>query len=159
MARQRNGSTVGGRDLDVDHLYGGELLEHAAWRQSGRMRSQLLGKREVQAVGQKGNEDVRFNPRFFLVVDRPDRKIALEILECFFDLRELDVVTPQLGGVAAGEIGAQQIPAFATPDLPELVAVETVGERRVLIVHLDLNQPPAGGILAARRASSATLCV
>ena len=50
-----------------------------------------------------------FNPRFFLVVDRPDRKVAFEILERFFDLRELDVVTPQLGGIAAGEIGAQQI--------------------------------------------------
>ena len=90
------------------------------------MRSQLLGERDVQAVGQEGNEDVCFNPRFFLVVDRPDRKIAFEILERFFDLGELDVVTPQLGGVAAGEIGAQQITAFATPGLPELVAVETV---------------------------------
>jgi len=67
----------------------------------------------VQAVGQKDNEDVCLNPRFFLVVDRPDSKIAFEILERFFDLLELDVVTPQqLGGVAAGEIGAQQITAI-----------------------------------------------
>jgi hypothetical protein len=35
---------------------------------------------------------VRFDPCFLLVVDRPDGQIALEILECFFDLRELDVV-------------------------------------------------------------------
>jgi hypothetical protein len=45
------------------------------------MRSQLLRQCDVQAVGQGGDEDVRFNPRFVLVVDRPDRKIALEILE------------------------------------------------------------------------------
>jgi hypothetical protein len=47
------------------------------------MCSQLPGERNVQAVGQKGDEDVCLNPRFFY-------------------LRELDVVTPQLGGVAAG---------------------------------------------------------
>ena len=149
---QQDRSTIGGRDFDVDHLHGGELLKHAARGQPGRLRSQLLGERDVQAVGQEGDEDVRFNPRFLLVVDRPDRKIAFEILEGFLDLRELDVVAPQLGGVAAGEIGAQQVAAFAATDLLELVAVETVGERRVLIVDLHLDEPPAGRILAARRA-------
>ena len=58
------------------------------------MRSQLLGERDVQAVGQKGDEDVRLNARFFLVVNRPDCKITLEIIERLFDLRKLDVVAP-----------------------------------------------------------------
>ncbi len=44
-----------------------------------------------------------------------------------------------------------RIAAFATPDLPELVAVETVGEARDLIMDLDLNQPPAVGIDLTQR--------
>ena len=62
------------------------------------MRSQLPGERDVQAVGLKGDEDVCLNPRFFLVIDPPDPKAAFEILERFFDLGELDVVTPQPAG-------------------------------------------------------------
>lgn len=70
------------------------------------MRSQLLGQRDVQAVGQKGDEDVRFDARLVLMVDRPDGQVAFEGLKRLFDLRELDVVVPQLGGVVAGEISA-----------------------------------------------------
>lgn len=100
MARQGNGSSAGDRDLDIDHLHGGEFLEHAARGQPGRMRSQLLSECDVQAVGQEGDEEVCFDPRFALVVDRSDRKVALEIPEGFFDLRELEVGAPQLGRIA-----------------------------------------------------------
>jgi len=36
--------------------------------------------------------------------------------------------------------------------MPELVTVETVAERWVLIVDLHVDEPPGGGILTARRA-------
>ena len=49
-----------------------------------RMRAQLLGQRDMQAVGQEGDEDVRLNARFVLVIDRPDRQISLEVLERLF---------------------------------------------------------------------------
>ena len=50
---------------------------------------------------------------------------------------------------------------LSPPNLLELVALETVGERWLLIVHLDLKEPPAGGVLAARGTGfiSSSLCV
>jgi len=37
-------------------------------------------QRDVQAIGQKGNEDVRLDAGLELVKDRPDREVAFEIL-------------------------------------------------------------------------------
>ena len=48
--------------------------------------------------------------------DRPDRQVALEVLERLFDGDELDVVLPQQRGIVLGEVGAQQIAPFASPD-------------------------------------------
>jgi len=33
-------AAIGGWQVRVDHLHGGELLEHTAWRQPGRQRMQ-----------------------------------------------------------------------------------------------------------------------
>ena len=35
MAFEDQGSTVGGREVDVEHLDGGECIEHGAWRETG----------------------------------------------------------------------------------------------------------------------------
>jgi hypothetical protein len=51
------------------------------------------------------------------VVDRADGKVCLEVFEGFFDGDEPDVVSPEGGKVAFGEIGAQQIATFAAADL------------------------------------------
>jgi hypothetical protein len=40
--------------MQVDHLHGGKLLQHAARRQ----RVQASRQRDVQAIGQEGDEDV-----------------------------------------------------------------------------------------------------
>jgi hypothetical protein len=40
---------------------------------------------DVQAVGEKGDEDMRLDAPLTLMVDRPDRQIALECFERFFD--------------------------------------------------------------------------
>ena len=40
-------AAVGGGDVDVDHLHGGELLEHAARRQPGGESAQPSGERDV----------------------------------------------------------------------------------------------------------------
>ena len=70
------------------------------------MWAQLLRQRDMQTIGQEGDEDVRFDSMLELVVERTHGQIALEVFECLFDLYELDVIAPQLGGVSAGEIGA-----------------------------------------------------
>lgn len=45
-----------------------------------------------------------------LVKDRPDRKIALEVLEGLFDLDKLEIVIPQQRGI--GEVAAQPVTPF-----------------------------------------------
>ena len=64
---------VRGRNLDIEHLHGRELVEHATRREPRGMRPQLLRQRGVQAVGEEGDEDVRLDARLVLVIDRPDR--------------------------------------------------------------------------------------
>jgi hypothetical protein len=67
----------------------------------------------VQAVGQEGDEDVRFDTMLKLVVDRAELQIVHEILERGLDLDELDIELPQLGRILVVQIGAQQVAAFA----------------------------------------------
>jgi hypothetical protein len=50
---------------------------------------------------------------------------------------ELDVVLPVLRGIVVGEAGAQRTAAFASPSLPQLLAIE--GEARALLVDLDIE--------------------
>ena len=152
VTREHDLTAIGNRDLDVEHLHTGELVEHAARRQARRVRSQLLGQRGMQAVGEERDKDVRFDALLVLMVDRADRQIALEVLEGFLNLDELEVVAPQLGGIVAGEIGAQQVAPFAAPDLVELAAIQALGEGRALLRHAHLDQPPARWIPAARGA-------
>jgi hypothetical protein len=45
--------------------------------------------------------------------DRANGEVCFEVFEGFFDGDELDVVLPEGGGISFGEIGAQQIAAFA----------------------------------------------
>ena len=66
-------------------------------RPGARSRSRRR-KRDVQAVGQEGDEDVGFDPVLQLVVDRPQGQVALEVLEGLLDLDQLDVELPQLRG-------------------------------------------------------------
>jgi len=44
---------IGGRQVHVDHLHSGELLEHAARRQPRRQSMQTPRKGDVQAMGQE----------------------------------------------------------------------------------------------------------
>jgi hypothetical protein len=99
--------------MHVDHLHGGELLQHAARRQTGRQRVQAPRKSDVQAIGQEGDEDVRLDAGLELVKDRPDGKVAFEVLERLLDRDQQQVVAPQLGRVFLDQVGAQQVPAFA----------------------------------------------
>ena len=48
-----------------------------------------------------------------LVIDRPQPQIVLKVLEGRLDFDELNVEPPQIGGIAARHVGAQQVAAFA----------------------------------------------
>ena len=105
-------------------MHGCKLLQHDARRQPRRQRVQAPRQRDVQAIGQEGNEDVRFDAGLELVKDRPDREVALEILERLLDRNQQQIMAPQRGGFFLDQVGAQQIAAFARSGLPQLVAIE-----------------------------------
>lgn len=46
------------------------------------------------------------DPWFELTIDQPELQIAFKIAERLFDPEQLHVVTTQLGGIAASEVGA-----------------------------------------------------
>jgi hypothetical protein len=110
--------------MDIDHLDGGELFERASRGQAGSQGVQAAAQSDVQAVGEKGDEDVGFDPLLVLVEDRSDGEVALEVLESLFDGDELDIVLPEQGGIVVGEIGAQQIASLAAAYGSQLLAIE-----------------------------------
>ena len=97
---------IGGQEVDVEHPDGGELVEHGPWSEAGCQRLELAVQRDVKAVGQEGDEDVRLDAVLKLVVDRAEFQIVLEILERGLDLDELDIELPQMGGLSGAQIGA-----------------------------------------------------
>ncbi len=77
--------------MHIDHLQGRHFFQHGPWRQSGGQRAQPVLERDLQAIGHEGDEDVRLDAGIGLVVNRTDRQVALDLLECLPDFGELDV--------------------------------------------------------------------
>ena len=88
---------------------------HTARRQSRRQRVQAPRQRDVQAIGQKGNQDVSLDAGLELVKDRPDREVVpclrrgrlLRFLNASSTATSSQIMAPQLGWVFLDEIGAQ----------------------------------------------------
>ena len=72
VARQRQMPPVRGRQMDIDHLQGGELLQDGPRRQSRRAWSSQVFQGHIQTVGDEGEEDVRLDPILALMEDRSD---------------------------------------------------------------------------------------
>src|ERR1700687_6415316 len=133
LTAENQGAAVGSREMHVEHLDGGELVEHGPGGEPGGERLEPSAQRDVQTVSQEGDEDVRLDTVLELMVDRAQVQIVLHGLEGGLDLDELDVEPPQLGRVFAGEIGAQQIAAFTPPHLAQLGTIERKAERGTLV--------------------------
>src|SRR6266849_9257215 len=56
VAAQDQHAAIGGREVDVEHLDGGELVEYGPWSKAGGQRLKLGTQRDVKAVGQEGDE-------------------------------------------------------------------------------------------------------
>ena len=69
VAGQQQFAAVGRRDMQVNHLHGGELFDDAARRGAGRWRGgvQAAAERDVEAVGEEGNEDMCLDARLVLM--------------------------------------------------------------------------------------------
>jgi len=81
VAAEDQSSAVGGREVDVEHLDGGESVEHGAGREAGGQGPEPGAKRDVQAISQEGDEDVSLDALLQLVVDRPQLQVVLQIFE------------------------------------------------------------------------------
>jgi len=71
VAAEDQGASVGCGKVDVEHLDGGHLVEHGARCQAGRQWLEAGTQRDVQAVGQEGDEDVGFDAMLELMMDGP----------------------------------------------------------------------------------------
>ena len=79
VAGQQQLPSVGCRQMNIDHLDGGELLESAPRGQSWCQCMQATLQRDPQTIGQQRDEDVGFNSALFLMEDRADRQVAFQI--------------------------------------------------------------------------------
>src|ERR687896_1578253 len=100
----------------------------------------------LKTIRHKGDEDVRFDARVLLVVNRADGQVAFELFEGLLDLGQLNIVLPQQRGRFPGEIGTEQVAAFSTPNRSEFVSVQSKrerlrGDRVVFCRQMELNQP------------------
>ena len=69
IAAQDQGAAIGGGQVHVEHLDGGELIEDGARGQAGGKRAEARAQGDMQAVGEESDEDVRFDAAFELVID------------------------------------------------------------------------------------------
>ena len=86
VSGQHQVAAVGGRQMHIDHLQGGEFFQDRPGRQPRRPRPGQVLQGHMQTVGDEGHEDVRLDPVLALVEDRPDGQIVLEFLERLLDL-------------------------------------------------------------------------
>src|SRR5580693_4379449 len=87
-----------------------------------------------------------------LMMDRAQVQIVFHSLEGGLDLDELDVEPPQLRRLPPGEIGAQQIAAFASAHLAQLGAIEREAEGGAFGRNSDIDEAPGRPCLGARGA-------
>ena len=72
---------IGGRKVHIEQLHGGELVEHRPRGEAGSERPELCAQRDVQAIGQEGDEDVRLDAVLELMVDRAQVQIVFMVLK------------------------------------------------------------------------------
>ena len=74
---EQNLASVGGRQMDIDHLNGSELFKRAARGQPGCEGVEATRESDLHAVSQESDEDVGFDPLLVLMdgrsVGSPDR--------------------------------------------------------------------------------------
>lgn len=119
VAGEEQFAAVHGRHAHVEHLHGRKFLEHGAGHQSAGDAARLLPQRDRQAVGQKRHERVRFDPVGPLMKNRPQSEVTFERAERFLHKTQLHVATLDQFRIVVGEIGAQQVTAFAIARLAQ----------------------------------------
>ena len=79
VAAQDDVASVGCGQMHVNHLDRAELVDDRAGRESCGDVVCLVAQRDVKAVCEEADEDVRFDAIVALMPDRADAKVAFEI--------------------------------------------------------------------------------
>ena len=58
------------REVYIEHLNAGELVEHGSGSEPAGQRLEPGAQRDMEAVGEEGDEDMGFDALFQLVIDR-----------------------------------------------------------------------------------------
>src|ERR1700680_1979394 len=82
-------------------------------------------QRHLQAVGEKGKQNVRVDAMLQLMADGAYAEFTLERSEDRFDLCQLHVPRPQHAGISGGQVGAQQVVSVAPFRLLEFFLIHT----------------------------------
>jgi hypothetical protein len=107
VTAQDQGAPISGGEMNIEHLDGGEFVEHGPRGETRCQWLELRSQGDVQAIGHEGDKDVRFDAGLELVVDRAQLEIVFQIFERRLDLGELDVELPELIGIAPAQIGTK----------------------------------------------------
>ena len=75
---QNKPAAVTGGEADIDHLNRGEFFEDGAWCEAGSIGHRAILQCHLQTIGQKGDENVRIDAIFLLVIDRADIEFAFQ---------------------------------------------------------------------------------
>lgn len=95
VTAQDEGSPVGRRQMNINHLDGTELFQGGPWGEARREGTQTGLEGHLETIGQEGDDDVRFDPRLQLVANRTNTEITLEFLERLFYLARYFAITAE----------------------------------------------------------------
>ena len=86
VTAQDQGAAVGGRQVHIDHLDGGEFLQGGPWGQPRREGAQTGLQGDLETIGQEGDENRCCDPRIQWVVNGANTEVALQLFErlCHF---------------------------------------------------------------------------
>lgn len=108
----------------------------------GARALKTMAQRHMEGIGHEGHKDVRFDTPFFLMMDRPERQVSLEVLKRFFDVNQLSIELPHLGRIAANQVGSEEIPPLAAPGLSQPVLAQGKPEGFICCGDMDFHKPP-----------------
>ena len=97
VAAQDQGASIGGWEVNIEHLDGGELVEDGARSQPRSQRTQTGTQSHVQAVGQKRDKDMGFDAILAPMEDGTQTEIVLKAFEDGFNFDQLDVEASSTG--------------------------------------------------------------
>src|SRR5947209_4016558 len=98
----------------------------------------------VQAIGQEGDEDMRFDPGLVLMEDRPDGESPLRFLKASSTRTSSRYKFHSLAGSSSVRLVRQEIAPLAPARPSQPIAVEVVGKGDALRRYRDADQAPRG---------------